>query len=69
MRLAAKSKRAEYMSALNKTGHKGPETKLTDNTLRISDIYGVYGTGLSIIREVGFPKCAVTIVKNGKRNT
>ena len=67
MRLAAKSQKAQYMTALNKTGYKEPQIKPNNNVLRISDIYGIYGMGLCVLTELGFPKCK--IVTNGKTNT
>ena len=54
MRLQAKAKVNTYFNAYKKTGNNVPKTKLSNQDLQINNIFGKYGTGLSIQRELGF---------------
>lgn len=56
MRLNAKLKKATFLKALNRTGHDTPDAELNENDERISQIYGTYGTRMSIGRELGFKR-------------
>ncbi|OXU21427.1 hypothetical protein TSAR_000025 [Trichomalopsis sarcophagae] len=56
MRLNAKLNKATFLKALNRTGHDTPDAELNENDERISQIYGTYGTGMSIRRELGFKR-------------
>lgn len=53
MRLNAK-KKAVYLKAYRATGNKHIPITLSDNDIRISSLFGKYGTGLNIVRELGF---------------
>ncbi|XP_031781859.1 uncharacterized protein LOC100680153 isoform X1 [Nasonia vitripennis] len=57
MRLSAKSQKAQFNRAWNKTGHDEQTIVLSSNNERISGIFGKYGSGVNIGRELGFSKC------------
>lgn len=54
MRLNAKSERASFITALQKTGHDAIEKELSEESERISSIYGHYGSGVHLGVELGF---------------
>lgn len=53
MRLNAKKQMADYLFHRERTGNFQNHFHLDDTTQRIYAIYGKFGTGLSIIHEIG----------------
>ena len=55
MRLSAKSKKAAFLTPYNRTGLNNNNKNLSEKDERITSIFGIYGTGVSIGKELGFP--------------
>ena len=47
---------ATYLTAFNQTGNNSPNISLTSFNQRLCRIYGSYGLGLSIGKEIGIKK-------------
>ena len=54
MRLNAKARTNKYFISYKKTGNNEPEVIMSEQDLKIHNIFGKYGTGLSVTQELGF---------------
>ncbi|XP_032457282.1 uncharacterized protein LOC116738634 isoform X2 [Nasonia vitripennis] len=54
MRLNAKTNKAKFMKEMAKTGHNAHNYELSEIDCRVSQIYGKYGTGMNLGKELGF---------------
>ncbi|XP_008203704.1 uncharacterized protein LOC100679679 isoform X1 [Nasonia vitripennis] len=54
LRLSAKGKVCTFLKSHNKTGNNAPKENVTEEDLQITNIFGKYGTGVAVTKELEF---------------